>query len=163
MAVWRRAAQRSSDARGIRTQKTKESRMRKTWPYLVSLVILASAGGFIAHLRSSEIPDQAVGFASSLPKLGQSPQRTVDYEASGPAGTPVRVSYLDEHARAHDADAVLPWQESLRTSNPTLMTGLIVQSKAGGVGCRIVVDGTVRDEQPPNASANVANCKVQVA
>ncbi|ADG96803.1 membrane family protein [Segniliparus rotundus DSM 44985] len=137
--------------------------MKSAWPYLVSLLILVAAGGFIAHLRSSSIPDEAVGFASALPKLGQSPQRTIDYEASGPAGTPVRVSYLDEHAQAHDADAVLPWQESLRTASPTVMTGLIVQSKAGGVGCRIIIDGTVRDEQPPSASANVANCKVQVA
>jgi hypothetical protein len=137
--------------------------MREKWPYLVSLAILLAAGGCIADLRSRAVPDKAVGYASALPALGQGAERTVLYEADGPSGAPARVSYLDENARSHDVDTVLPWREAVRTSSPAVMTGLVVQSKTAGVGCRIVVDGQVRDEQLPNTPATVANCKVPVA
>ncbi|MGL6234707.1 MAG: MmpS family transport accessory protein [Segniliparus sp.] len=129
---------------------------------LVSLFVLAAAGGLIAHVRTSPIPDQAIGFVGVAPTLGEFAERTVEYEASGPQGAPVTVSYLDENAHARDVVTTLPWQQSVRTATPAVMTSLVVQSKTVGIGCRISIDGKLRDEQFSNTLAGLVNCKVRV-
>ena len=136
--------------------------MRNSWVYPVSLFVLAAAGGSIARVRTDPIPDQAIGYVAVAPALGEFAERTVEYEASGPRGAPVTVSYLDENAHARDIAATLPWRQPVRAATPALMTSLVVQSRTAGVGCRISIDGKVRDEQFSNTPAGVANCKVRV-
>ncbi len=137
--------------------------MRSAWVYLVVLAVLTVAAVFILKLRSSEIPDEAVGTVSRLPVLGSLSERTIQYEAVGPAGTPATVSYLDDNGHNQNVSTVLPWQEALRTVEPSLVTSMVVQSNATGVGCRITVNGQVRDEQVATATGGIASCKVQVA
>ncbi|MEU9805099.1 MmpS family transport accessory protein [Mycobacterium sp. NPDC050853] len=137
--------------------------MRKVWVYLVVLAVLTVAAAFILKLRWSEIPDEAVGTVSRLPALGSLTERTIQYEAIGPDGTPATVSYLDDNGHNQNVGTVLPWQEALRTVEPSLVTSMVVQSNASGVGCRITVNGQVRDEQVATATGGIASCKVQVA
>ncbi len=137
--------------------------MRSAWVYVVVLAVLTVAAVFILKLRSSEIPDEAVGIVSRLPVLGSLSERTIQYEAIGPAGTPATVSYLDDNGHNQNVSTVLPWQEALRTVEPSLVTSMVVQSNATGVGCRITVNGQVRDEQVATATGGIASCKVQVA
>jgi hypothetical protein len=137
--------------------------MRSAWVYLVVLAVLTVAAAFILKLRASEIPDEAVGIVSRLPVLGSLSERTIQYEAIGPAGTPATVSYLDDNGHNQNVGTVLPWQEALRTVEPSLVTSMVVQSNATGVGCRITVNGQVRDEQVATATGGIASCKVQVA
>lgn len=137
--------------------------MRSAWVYVVVLAVLTVAAVFILKLRSSEIPDEAVGIVSRLPVLGSLSERTIQYEAIGPAGTPATVSYLDDNGHNQNVGTVLPWQEALRTVEPSLVTSMVVQSNATGVGCRITVNGQIRDEQVATATGGIASCKVQVA
>ncbi|NGX07657.1 membrane protein [Mycobacteroides franklinii] len=137
--------------------------MRNAWVYLVVLAVLTVAALFIFKLRSTDIPDEAAGTVSRLPTLGSLTERTIQYEAVGPAGTPATVSYLDDDGHNQNVDTVLPWQEALRTVEPSLVTSMVVQSNVTGVGCRITVNGKVRDEQVATATGGIASCKVQVA
>lgn len=139
------------------------SSMRSAWVYLVALTVLVTAALFIFRLRSSEIPDEAAGIVSRLPTLGSLSERTIEYQAVGPDGISATVSYLDDEGHNQNVDTVLPWQESLRTVQPSLVTSMVVQSNGSGVGCRITVDGKVRDEQFAAATGGIASCKVQVA
>ncbi|EFV14149.1 MmpS family transport accessory protein [Segniliparus rugosus] len=136
--------------------------MKSSWVYLVSLFVLAAAGVFIAVVRTSPIPDQAVGYVDIAPTLGTFAERTVEYEANGPRGAPVTVSYLDENAHARDVATTLPWQQSVHATTPAVMASLVVQSRTAGVGCGILIDGKLRDEQFSNSPAGVVNCKVRV-
>ncbi|SIJ61912.1 Putative membrane protein, MmpL family [Mycobacteroides abscessus subsp. abscessus] len=131
-----------------------ESRDRKA---SFSYLNLAGNMGTALAMEST----QAV--VSRLPTLGSLSERTIQYEAVGPAGTPATVSYLDDDGHNQNVDTVLPWQEALRTVEPSLVTSMVVQSNSSGVGCRITVDGKVRDEQVATASGGIASCKVQVA
>ncbi|MGH3723422.1 MAG: MmpS family transport accessory protein [Mycobacterium sp.] len=137
--------------------------MRSVWVYVVVLAVLTVAAVFILKLRSSEIPDEATGTVSRLPALGSLSERTIQYEAIGPAGLPATVSYLDDDGHNQNVNTVLPWQEALRTVEPSLVTSMVVQSNSAGVGCRITVNGKVRDEQVATATGGIASCKVQVA
>ncbi|MUM17645.1 hypothetical protein FZI91_15395 [Mycobacterium sp. CBMA271] len=131
--------------------------------YLVVLAVLAVAAAFILKLRSSEIPDEAMGTVSRLPMLGSLTERTIAYEAIGSPGTPATVSYLDDSGHNQNVETVLPWEQALRTVEPSLVTSMVVQSNSSGVGCRITVNGKVRDEQVATATGGIASCKVQVA
>ncbi|MBE5463033.1 MmpS family transport accessory protein [Mycobacteroides abscessus] len=137
--------------------------MRSAWVYCVALTVLVTAGFFILTLRASEIPDEATGTVGRLPTLGSLFERTIQYEALGSTGTSATVSYLGDDGHNQNIDTVLPWHQTLRTVEPSLVTSMVVQSNSSGVGCRITVNGKVRDEQAADASGGIASCKVQVA
>lgn len=137
--------------------------MKTGWVYLVVLAVVAAAGGLIYSVRTSPIPDETTGYVLALPKLGDPVARQISYEASGPEGTSVTVSYLGEDIRSRDLTAVLPWTQSLKTSAGAFMAALIVQSPTSRIGCRITVDGVVRDEQVSKSEAGTVSCRVQIA
>lgn len=136
-------------------------KLMRVWPYLLSAVILAGVGGYIAHLRLSPIPDLAIGYSSPPPKLGLLPEKVIDYELTG--GDKATASYLDMDARTQDVTVALPWRISLRTRALTVSTGVLAQGAATRLGCRILVDGVVRDERTAQGPHAAVNCNVQVA
>ncbi|WP_107654610.1 MmpS family transport accessory protein [Nocardia suismassiliense] len=137
--------------------------MKSAWVYGVVFLVLGLTAIFIARLRLSEIPDLAIGHSSAPPVLGRLGEKVVDYEIDGPRGTPVRLSYLDEHGNVNNVSADLPWRTSLRTRKLTLATGIVAQSEADQVSCRIVIDGQARDAQVANGRFAAVNCTVPVS
>ncbi|MEV6557486.1 MmpS family transport accessory protein [Nocardia sp. NPDC051756] len=137
--------------------------MKSAWIYGVVFLVLGLTAIFIARLRLSEIPDLAIGHSSAPPVLGRPIEKVVDYEIDGPSGTPVRLSYLDEQGNVKDISADLPWRTSLRTHRLTLSTGVVAQSDADQVSCRILIDGKPRDAQVANGRFAAVNCSVPVS
>jgi hypothetical protein len=63
------------------------------------------------------------------------------------------INYLDLDAQPRRVkDAVLPWSITLATTAPSASPNIIAQSDGDAIGCRITVDGDVKDE---NTSAGV--------
>ncbi|MFE9575027.1 MmpS family transport accessory protein [Nocardia sp. NPDC006044] len=137
--------------------------MKSAWIYGVVFLVLGATAIFIARLRLSEIPDLAIGHSSAPPVLGRPAEKVVDYEIDGPSGTPVRLSYLDEQGNVKDVSADLPWRTSLRTHRLTLSTGVVAQSDADQVSCRILIDGKPRAAQMSNGRFAAVNCSVPVS
>ncbi|KAA8887078.1 hypothetical protein F3087_19370 [Nocardia colli] len=137
--------------------------MKSAWIYGVVFLVLGVTAIFIGRLRLSEIPDLAIGHSSAPPVLGRPTEKVVDYEIDGPSGTPVRLSYLDDQGNVKDVSADLPWRTSLRTHRLTLSTGVVAQSDADQVSCRILIDGKPRDVQVSNGRFAAVNCSVPVS
>ncbi|MFD6157476.1 MmpS family transport accessory protein [Nocardia sp. NPDC060256] len=137
--------------------------MKSAWVYGVVFLVLGVTTIFIARLRLSEIPDLAIGHSSAPPVLGRPSEKVVDYEIDGPSGMPVRLSYLDGQGNVKDVSTDLPWRTSLRTHRLTLSTGVVAQSEADRVSCRIVVDGKARDSQVSSGRSAAVNCAVPVS
>ncbi|KZM76048.1 hypothetical protein IU500_19490 [Nocardia terpenica] len=137
--------------------------MRRAWVYVVVVVTLGAAGGFIAHLRLSEIPDLAIGHSNPPPSLGRPVDKVIDYQVDGPANASASLSFLDQNGAVQTVQATLPWRTSLHTHKLTLSTGLIAQSTADRVSCRIVINGEVRDTQSSDEPSAAVNCKVLVS
>lgn len=137
--------------------------MKSAWVYGVVFLVLGVTAIFIARLRLSEIPDLAIGHSIAPPVLGRPSEKVVDYEIDGPSGIPVRLSYLDEQGNVKDVSTDLPWRTSLRTHKLTLSTGVVAQSAADQVSCRIVIDGRPRDTQVSNGRFAAVNCTVPVS
>lgn len=137
--------------------------MKNAWVYGVVIAIVGLTAVFIVNLRLSEIPDLAIGHSSAPPLLGKPREKIIDYEVDGPAGTPAKVSYLDGNSAVQNVSVSLPWRISLRTSALTMATGVVAQSDADRVSCRIVVNGEPRDTQAANGQSSAVNCNVLVS
>ena len=69
-------------------------------------------------------------------------------EVFGTPGSTATVNFLDEMAQPHRVDnAALPWSHELVTNDPTLFADLRAQGSGDVTGCRITVDGIVKDER----------------
>lgn len=135
--------------------------LRSAWVYFVVVATLTATGAYIAHLRLSDIPDPAVGHSPRPPATGRATDRAVEYRLDGAVGAAVLVSYLDVDGAVRETSATLPWQATLHTRALTLPTGLMAQSDAQPLSCRIVIDGRVADER--QSSATAVACKVVVS
>lgn len=135
--------------------------MRGAWVYLVSIAILCIAGGYIAHLRLSDIPDPAIGHSYKPPSIGKPREKVVEYRLNGPTGATVAASYLDIDGSVREVSGTLPWQTTLRTGQLTIPTGVVAQSTTGQMSCSITINGEVRDEKSSDSSA--VSCQVVVA
>ncbi|MFA4082535.1 MmpS family transport accessory protein [Mycobacteroides salmoniphilum] len=135
--------------------------MRGAWVYLVCIAILCIAGGYIAHLRLSDIPDPAIGHSFKPPSIGKPREKVVEYRLNGPIGATVAASYLDTDGTVREVSGTLPWQTTLRTGQLTIPTGVVAQATAGQMSCSITINGEVRDEKSSDSSA--VSCQVVVA
>jgi hypothetical protein len=75
------------------------------------------------------------------------PKRVI-YEVFGPAGAVATINYLDLSANPQSVkQAPLPWSLTLDTNSPATSPILLAQGNAESIGCRITVDGKVKDEK----------------
>ncbi len=74
------------------------------------------------------------------------------------------ISYVDEHAQSQEARfSTLPWTVTLTTTLPSVFANIIAQGDSPELGCRITVNGDVRDQQSVNGTDATAFCLVKAA
>lgn len=89
--------------------------------------------------------------------------KSVTYEVFGPAPT-AKIAYLDPDARVqHLASIPLPWSRTITTSLPAVTVNLLAQSNSEQIGCRIVVNGAVKDERSETGPKALTFCQVTSA
>lgn len=70
------------------------------------------------------------------------------YEVFGSPGTVAGISYFDVNAQPQQVtDARLPWSVSLEFTSPAVIGNIMAQGDHNNIGCRILVDGKVKDER----------------
>ncbi|BAX91259.1 MmpS family transport accessory protein [Mycobacterium shigaense] len=86
--------------------------------------------------------------------------KRVTYEVFGPAAT-ARIAYLDPDARVQRLDDIpLPWAQTVTTTLTSISVNLLAQSNGDIIGCRIAVNGAVKDEQSQTGPKALAICQV---
>lgn len=71
----------------------------------------------------------------------------VMYEVFGPAGTTASINYMGVNGQPNRVDNVqLPWTFQYGTTLPSVEADIVAQTDADEIGCRILVDGVVKDE-----------------
>jgi hypothetical protein len=74
------------------------------------------------------------------------------------------VSYLDENAKPIRADfSTLPWSIQVSTTMPSMFANLVAQGDGNAMGCRITVNGQVREERSSTGHEAEAFCLVKAA
>ena len=123
--------------------------LRRAWMPLVIALVLVVAAFAVDRLHGffgkSELTRPGSGLASDPEPFNP---KKVTYEIFGPPGTVATVNYLDLDAEPQIArDVTLPWTLELSTTAPAAAANIVAQGDSDTIGCRITVDGVVKDEK----------------
>ena len=152
----RRAAAPTAAAGGAVAKKPRRSLgfwlvkgLRRIWMPLVIALVLVVAAFAVDRLHGifgkSELTRPGSGLANDPAPFNP---KVVVYEIFGPPGTVATVNYLDLNAEPQIArDVTLPWTLELSTTAPAAAANIVAQGDSDTIGCRITVDGVVKDEK----------------
>jgi hypothetical protein len=119
---------------------------------VVAVLVVAAAGFGIFRLhgifgsedntsRNSALANQIVPF---------NPKQVV-LEVFGAPGATATINYLDINAQPQQVkDAPLPWSITLTTTEPAAVGNVVAQGTGDMLGCRIIINGEVKDERTVN-------------
>ncbi len=123
--------------------------VRRHWTVIVAVVVVALVAFTVYRLHGIFGSDNEVSrpSADSLENTGYNPKRVL-FEVFGPPGTVATINFLDVDAQPQRVeDVTLPWSQTLTTDDPTLFADLRAQGDGASIGCRITVNGVVKDER----------------
>lgn len=90
--------------------------------------------------------------------------KRVTYEIFGPADTAGSVSYLNKTAEPERANfSSLPWTYTITTTIPAVIANVVAQGNSDRIGCRIAVNGEIKDEQTSSGYHAQTFCLVKAA
>ena len=139
--------------------------LKRAWVPLVVVVAVVLGGVAVSRLRGvfgSEEIFTATG--SSAEPLEPSHVKRVTYEVYGPSDTAGSVSYLDTNAQPEQANfASLPWAYTITTTVPAVIANVVAQGNSDNIGCRITVNGEVKDERSAAGYHAQTSCLVKAA
>lgn len=139
--------------------------LKRAWLPLVVVVAVALGGQAVMRLRGVFGSDEIFSAtASSAAPLEATHVKRVTYEVYGPSGTTGSVSYLDKNAQPEQVDfSTLPWTLTVATTVPAVMASLVAQGNSDAIGCRITVNGELKDERSSTGRHAQTSCLVKAA
>jgi hypothetical protein len=123
--------------------------LKRVWVLLVITVLVGVAGfavyrlhgAFGVHGATSAISGPADDIRPFNPKH-------VMLEVFGAAGAVADINYLDIDAAPQRVDDMrLPWTYRVATTAPAVSVNVVAQSDGDVIGCRITVNGQIKDER----------------
>jgi hypothetical protein len=130
---------------------------------LVVVVVVAVAGFCVYRLHGifgSHYTTSAGGGISDQTEPF-SPKH-ITLEVFGPPGAMATVNYVDINVQPQQVlNAALPWSLTMVTTQPGAFSSLVAQGDSDSLGCRITVDGEVKDERTFNEVNAYTFCLVK--
>jgi len=139
--------------------------LKRAWIPLVVVVAVLAGGLAVNKLRGVFGSDKIFSSTGSSPEtIVPFNPKNVTYEVFGPSDTKGSVSYLNKNAQPEEASFTsLPWTYTLTTTNPAVIADVVAQGNSDSIGCRIIVNGDVRDEQSSSGHHAQTFCLVKAA
>ena len=138
--------------------------VKRAWlPLLVVLVV--AVGAFSVQRVRGYFGDHDNG-GGSTPFEDTKPfnPKVVVYDIWSPDSDTADINYLDLKAIPQQVDgASLPWSLTLSTTDPSVFPNLVAQGPGNTIGCRITVDGVVKDEHISHGVSAQTFCIVKSA
>jgi hypothetical protein len=134
------------------------------WVPLVMVVVVAIASFAVARLHGvfgSHMYTPDTGNADAIVQFNP---KHVLLEIFGAPGTVADINYLDEQTQPQRLDAVnLPWSLEIVTTLTAVLANVIAQGNSNSIGCRITVNGVVRDQESADSYHAQTSCLVKSA
>lgn len=126
--------------------------LRQGWIVLVAVLVVAMAGFGIYRLHgifgSHDSTSANSGLAGEIVPFN--PKQVV-LEVFGAPGAVATINYLDVNAQPQQVkDAPLPWSFTITTTEPAVIGNVVAQGNGATLGCRITVNGEVKDQRTVN-------------
>ncbi len=137
----------------------------KLWLPAVVLAVIAVVSYGVNTVRhlSDEIsnPPSVNAIPATVVQINP---KNVTYEVFGSLGGGGKVTYADLNSAPIEVTlASLPWAHSETTMASSASLSLVAQVEGDSVGCRILVDGQVRDEHSVSHEGAAVQCTVTAA
>ncbi|MFN8088724.1 MAG: MmpS family transport accessory protein [Mycobacterium sp.] len=134
--------------------------VRRQWMPIVAVIVVAGAAFGVYRLHgifgSQSNRASAAGPANQIVPFNP---KHVELEVFGEPGAVATINYLDVNAQLQQVnDAPLPWSYNATTTLPGVFANLVAQGDSGSIGCRITIDGVVKDERSVTASNAYTYC-----
>jgi hypothetical protein len=137
--------------------------LKKVWIPLLLVVVLAISGLVVSRLHKIFASQDLNANAGAGIEIVQFNPKILVYDVYGLPGTTAQISYFDPDANVHLVNAPLPWSITLSTTLPTVSANLMAQGDSNEIGCRVTVNGTVREEKSANGINAQTYCLVKSA
>jgi len=137
--------------------------LKKVWIPLVLIVVLAVAGLVVSRLHTKFASEDLNANAGAGIEIVQFNPKVMVYDVYGSPGTTAQISYFDPDANVHTVTAPLPWSVTLSTTLPAVSANLMARTDGDQIGCRVTVNGTVREEQSADGVNAQTYCLVKSA
>ena len=137
--------------------------LKKLWIPLVLIVVLAVSGLVVSRLHKQFASKDLNAGAGAGIEIVQFNPKVMVYDVYGSPGTTAQISYFDPDANVHSITAPLPWSVTLSTTLPTVSANLMARTDGDQIGCRVTVNGVVREEQSANGVNAQTYCLVKSA
>ena len=137
--------------------------LAKVWLPLAAVVVLGVGGvGMFKVHESSEPPPVLAANPPQAPE--EFTPKSLTYELFGSIGDGGILDYIDIDGHPHKVDlTTLPWSHTETTTLTVVSGSISAQVHGGQVGCRMLVDGVVRDEQSATHQDADVTCRVKSA
>jgi Mycobacterium membrane protein len=127
---------------------------------LIAVAVVAVAGFAVYRLHgvfgSHNKTSTAGGFSNEIVPFN--PKHVV-LEVFGAPGTVATINYLDVNAQPQRVnDTTLPWSYDITTTQPAVFVNVVAQGNSDSIGCRITIDGVVKDERTVNTMNAYTYC-----
>ncbi|WP_216823766.1 MmpS family transport accessory protein [Mycobacterium rhizamassiliense] len=126
--------------------------VRRGWMVLVAVLVLAITGFAIFRLHgifgSHNNTTANSGLSNEIVPFN--PKKVV-LEVFGSPGAVATINYLDVNAQPQQVrNAPLPWSFTITSTEPAVVGNVVAQGNGDTLGCRIIVNGEVKDERTVN-------------
>jgi len=134
--------------------------LKRAWVPLVVVAAVVLGGVAVSRLRGVFGSDEIfAATGSNAEPLEPSHLKHVTYEVFGPGDTAGSVSSRPEQANFTS----LPWTYTITTTVPAVIANVVAQGDSDNLGCRITVNGEVKDEQSSAGHHAQTSCLVKAA
>jgi len=137
--------------------------LKRVWIPLVLIVVLAVSGLVVSRLHKMFASDDLNANAGKGIEIVQFNPKVLVYDVYGSPGSTAQISYFDPDANVHLINAPLPWSVTLSTTLPTVSANLMARADSDEIGCRVTVNGVVREEKSANGINAQTYCLVKSA
>jgi len=139
--------------------------LRRAWIPLVIILVGALAVFSVYRLHGvfgkTEVTRAGSGLANDTKPFNP---KQVTYEIYGPSGAVATINYLDLDAKPQIVrNTTLPWSLTLTTTAPAASANIVAQGDTDTIGCRIYVDGVLKDEKTSDGVNAQTFCLVKSA
>ena len=146
------------------TQRSVSRRiLNRAWLPLVAIVVLVLAAVCMWKVRAASAPGPVLAVNPPQAPEEFTPKR-LTYELFGDIGSGGMLDYVDIDGHPHKIDVtILPWTHTETTTLTVVSGSISAQVHGGQVGCRMLVNDVVRDEQSATRDDADVTCRVKSA
>jgi hypothetical protein len=137
--------------------------LKKLWIPVILVIVLAISGLVVSRLHKMFASQDLNAGAGAGIEIVQFNPKVLVYDVFGSPGSSAQISYFDPDANVHSTTVPLPWSITFSTLLPSVSASLMAQTDGNQIGCRVTVNGTVREEQSADGVDAQTYCLVKSA